>query len=98
MLFKEMPSSWSDNQRCDSIIQSILFPFWADISNNAINSIFQIYLTLNRFAPSGRLRILKVSHVRVCSRIEGIDYHLSIPRGARDFDSSVLQIIWDGRN
>mmetsp|Transcript_17165 Transcript_17165/g.41779 ORF Transcript_17165/g.41779 Transcript_17165/m.41779 type:complete len:234 (+) Transcript_17165:3508-4209(+) len=95
MCFVQVPSSRSDKQYCCLLTQRIVFPSTGTgVGNTSFHGISQVELAFNQILPGWRCGIFKVGHVNTCSRVESIDYHLSVDRTS-DFHSSILNIGWD---
>ena len=56
----------------------------------AVDSVAQVDLAIKVVSPRRRVRVLKVGHIGVGTRIKGIDDHLTVDR-ASDLNATVTK-------
>ena len=92
MLLRQVPATWTHQQCSGRLIQFIVLSVLRiGISNGLIDRIAQIHLSFYTVAPCRRIRIFKICHEHLRTRIQRIDDHLSVYRSC-DLHSPVLQV------
>src|SRR5438445_1695098 len=86
-----MPTPGAHDECGNLIVERVGLAFRAHVFDSSRDRISEIDLSLDNLTPGGGLRVLEISHVGVCGRLEGVDHHLCVAGRTRDFDSSVLK-------
>src|SRR5207237_8792971 len=77
--------------RCYFFVEPVRL-FRATERYRAFYRIPQVELSLHRCVPGRGLRVLKIGHVNLRSRVESVDHHLGVPGGACDLDATILEV------
>src|SRR5205809_4430317 len=90
-----MESAWPDAEGRNILVEPVGLALKACMFYAPVHSVSQIDLALDRAAPRWRVRILKISHVDIGSRVEGVNHHFPI-HWTRNLYSAKGQIRWWG--
>ena len=90
MFFIQMPAAWPHHQRRHLVIESIHLAILFQ-RNRTPHRIAQIDLSLNLIVPIRGIAILEIGHVRIRTRVQGIDNHLAFHRPG-NLDPTTLQV------
>src|SRR5437763_5844892 len=70
-----MESARPDAEGRNILVEPVGLALKACMFYAPVHSVSQIDLALDRAAPRWRVRILKISHVDIGSRVEGVNHH-----------------------
>ena len=96
MLLVQMPAARTHNERRHFFVQVIRLAVLFE-RNRATNRINQVDLPFDLIRPLRRIRILKVGHVTVGTRVQRVDHHLAIG-GPGNLDATALECSRNRRN
>src|SRR5437879_12375827 len=80
MLLVEMPTTRTNQHDGSALVKTVLFPFRTRKGYRTTHGVAHIDLTLYRRIPGRRVRILKISHVDLRTRVQCVNDHLTINR------------------
>src|SRR5438046_9610274 len=86
-----MESARPDAEGRNILVEPVGLALKACMFYAPVHSVSQIELALDRAAPRWRVRILKISHVDIGSRVVGVNHHFPI-RWTRNLSSAQCQV------
>src|SRR5438309_9727378 len=97
MFLNEVQASRPHHESCKFVSYLVFSTIRTNVCDGPVDRISKVNLTLNSSLPGWRVRVFKISHVNVRTRVERVYRHLPV-NWARDLNPSLPKIRWDRSN